>query len=111
MRQISRQDISNFFEAIEGKILSDFSPFHSHRSLLLQNLNPLRVSMQTMYMLRLLAEIEPFNKPRCRNMCDKLEDRVCSILDSIKSEEYSALAESCWVNDIFDKSIIWYLQD
>ena len=67
--------------------------------------------MQTMYMLRLIAEIEPFNKPRCRNMCDKLEDRVCSILDSIKSEEYSALAESCWVNDIFDKSIIWYLQD
>ena len=42
---IQRREVFQFLDCMEGKILADFSPFQSHRALLLQNVNPLLVTL------------------------------------------------------------------
>lgn len=58
-----------------------------------------------------LAAIEPVQKPRVAKICDKLEERLVKILENTLIKDFGPLAETCWITDIFDRSVIWYLQE
>ena len=54
---MSKEQVLDFLDVLETRLLASYRPDKEHRSVLLQNLNSLKTTLQTLYMLRKMQRL------------------------------------------------------
>ena len=76
---------------------------------LLQNVNSLRTSLLTLYIMGRLSKLIPHSEKRVQSLYSKVIDQQSEILDKTPHSDFDKIILSCSRKDIFGNDVLYYL--
>ena len=95
----------------ETRLLAPYKADSEHRSVLLQNLNSLKTTLQTLYTLKLIGKLLPTENDRIRVLSQDLESNEADVLENLVHSDYDQFISSCYRDDLLGNNIFFYLSD
>ena len=105
---MSKEQVLDFLDVLETRLLASYRPDKEHRSVLLQNLNSLKTTLQTLYMLRKMQSLIR-SVTRIKVLSEDIEAKQAEILEKYVHQDFDLLIASCYRVDLFGNNIFWYL--
>ena len=79
---MSKEQVLNFLDIAETRLLASYRSDSEHRSVLLQNLNSLKTTLQTLYTLKKIQKLIR-SVSRIRVLSADLESKQAEILENV----------------------------
>ena len=95
----------------ETRLLAPYKADSEHRSVLLQNLNSLKTTLQTLYTLKLIGKLLPTENDRIRVLSQDLESNEADVLENLVHSDYDQFISSCYRDDLLGNNMFFYLSD
>ena len=105
---MSKEQVLDFLDILETRLLASYRPDKEHRSVLLQNLNSLKTTLQTLYMLRKMQRLIR-SVTRIKVLSEDIEAKQAEILEKYVHQDFDLLIASCYRVDLFGNNIFFYL--
>ena len=107
---MSKEQVLNFLDIVETRLLASYRSDKEHRSVLLQNLNSLKTTLQTLYMLRKIQKLIR-SVTRITVLSADIEAKQAEILERYVHQDFDILIASCYRVDLFGNNIFFYLSE
>ena len=107
--RMTQAEALEFLDIIENRLIATYMHQFQHRCVLLQNVNSLRTSLLTLFMMSRISKLIPSSAERVSTLYHKVIDNQAEILDRTSHSDFDKIILSAYRRDIFNNDVLFYL--
>ena len=107
--RMTQNEAIEILDIMENRHIATYMHQSSHRVVLLQNVNCLRTSLLTLFMMGKISKLIPHSGKRVATLYQKIIDNMAEILESTPHTDFDKIILSANRKDIFNNDALYYL--